>query len=386
MLAEVAQITFENVSDDNLPVETPHVTLQVNQRADLSLEILIIANSDRAVAQDVIIPAHQLPDANQMWQQLHVALGSAVRLGELSDVGQRSIWLHMKSLGKEIHDFFVTGSLRSASLEWQPGTVISIETNEKWIPWELVFDVDSGEFWGSKFIVARRPVVTGIEGFRPPTSRKQRAGEAIHIEKTVNVIGGGLPHDIADSARRLFAQAESGCAVSICEGADLTIADLETAFSDADLIHFTCHGHLEPLPCLQLGSQAPTAPLGILGCLQPSNICLFSIRPQSIVFANACSSVHMGTFLDRTRSFGWEFFLKGVDAYIGTLGMIPTKYAVAFAEAFYEQFLHGATAGAALQYAKANSAHNNPFWLLYCLYGDPFARRVAMRVDRHSEQ
>lgn len=95
----------------------------------------------------------------------------------------------------------------------------------------------------------------------------------------------------------------------------------------------------------------------------------------SIIFTNACTSAVITSFLGELRNFGWEFYKKGAAAYIGTLGLVPTEYAVAFAEAFYERLLAGYTVGESLHHARSTAKRENPFWLLYTLYGDPFTRK-----------
>jgi hypothetical protein len=112
-------------------------------------------------------------------------------------------------------------------------------------------------------------------------------------------------------------------------------------------------------------------------CLMVSSVQLLGDIRRSVVFANACGSARMASFLGEQRNFGWEFYKKGSAAYIGTLGLVPTEYAIEFAESFYGRLLDGATVGRALMDAKSLAPQSNPFWLLYCLYGDPFTRKTC---------
>ena len=75
-------------------------------------------------------------------------------------------------------------------------------------------------------------------------------------------------------------------------------------------------------------------------------------------------------------SFGWEFYRQGADVFIGTLGIVPAKYAVSFAKNVYKELLRKdvklTTIGQAVAKAKEVAAtEHNLFWLLYCIYGDP---------------
>ena len=93
------------------------------------------------------------------------------------------------------------------------------------------------------------------------------------------------------------------------------------------------------------------------------------------MFANACSSNTPVQTFREFSSFGWEFYRQGADVFIGTLGTVPTKHAVSFAENVYKELLHEnarLTIGQAVAKAKKVAAkEHNLFWLLYCIYGDP---------------
>jgi hypothetical protein len=137
-------------------------------------------------------------------------------------------------------------------------------------------------------------------------------------------------------------------------------------------VHFTCHGHTDPDHYLQLGTPFD----GLFARFAPDNVIRLPHLAGGVVFANACSSGAVTPFLGKLRSFGWEFYKKGAAAFIGTLGLVPVEDAMALAEHFYRKLLAGGTVGESLQIAKDSSDQSNPFWLLYALYGDPFARKV----------
>jgi hypothetical protein len=94
-----------------------------------------------------------------------------------------------------------------------------------------------------------------------------------------------------------------------------------------------------------------------------------------LFFANACSSTGTSLFVNEIKNFAWEFYKKGVAAFIGTLSLVPTLHAVPLAERFYEELLQGATIGKSFFYAKSKVEYKNPFWMFYTLYGDPFIRK-----------
>jgi len=99
------------------------------------------------------------------------------------------------------------------------------------------------------------------------------------------------------------------------------------------------------------------------------------LQPGSLVFANACSSAGVAVLFGSFNSFGWEFYLRGASVFVGTLGAVPTNYAIEYAENVYAPLFDSSgpiTIGQALAKAreKAERKHNI-FWLLYCIYGDP---------------
>jgi hypothetical protein len=146
--------------------------------------------------------------------------------------------------------------------------------------------------------------------------------------------------------------------------------DVFQSIIDAGLIHFTCHGHIKPRPCLQLAND-----LSQRHCLTLRDLKSFPPIPNSLIFANACFSASaVFSSLGVLCSFGWEFYEKNAKAYIGTLGHIPTEKAIDFAEKFYERLLNGESVGKSLHDVKSEIDRGNPFWLLYTLYGDPFAQ------------
>lgn len=257
--------------------------------------------------------------------------------------------------------------MREISQRWLEGSVICIGTNEEWIPWELIYDDDN--FWGRKFILCRRPKVSK-KRFSNSDKAVERSSSK-DLRKITNIIGGNLtPSKVVERIKTLFRLYQESVHIETMEKA--TTSEVLESIIDADLIHFTCHGHTNPC-YLQLGEH-----LCISYRLTLHNLETLSGLPNSIVFANSCSSATIEEFLEDLITFGWGFYKKGAAAYIGTLGLVPTEYAISFAEYFYEKLQAGCTVGESLRYAKLQSGGDNPFWLLYTLYGDPFSQKVVI--------
>jgi hypothetical protein len=145
------------------------------------------------------------------------------------------------------------------------------------------------------------------------------------------------------------------------------VAVLEAALPGADLLHCTCHGFLDPYILQVAANRRRTLNLS------PDAVQLLPLEPGSFVFANACASALPVLLFGRFTSFGWEFYRRGAEAFVGTLGAVPAGHAIAFAECVYEQMRCGKqTLGDALSSARRQAAQErNLFWLFYCVYGNP---------------
>lgn len=294
-------------------------------------------------------------------RQLNALLAEVVSQGNPSPEDQESTHINCQALGKSLFKALVPQPFADQAKKWAPGSTILISTNEQWIPWELMHD--GHDFWGHKFVLARYPRLCDRKRVTP--SGQSRQAVRCSVKRIVNVVGGNVPEVEAKRAASLFAGLPSSISVTILQ--QQPISALVKALNEAEVLHLTCHGLLEPHR-LQVASDRSR-----VNNLLPNTVQELPLGMGSMVFANACASaqpfVAFGTF----GSFGWEFYRQGVDVFIGTLGPVPTKYAVAFAEAVYEKLIaqHG-TVGEALLHARKEAAErNNLFWLLYCLFGDP---------------
>lgn len=376
-------VTYEHPDDQRILFSTQkqsNITIIVDWRRTLGNDreikyFTIDKNKHRwPIDYDSVIVEGGEERVKRLWKDLSDIVGELVQVS-VSGNRLKSIWLNLIALGKELGEVVIPPKLLSDSATWPEGSIIMVSTNEEWIPWELIYD--GNKFWGEKFVLARIPRIPGYGAFHASDEAVKR-NAPLRLSKIVNVIGGKLkPESILDQISCLFAniQAKSVRVESIERA---TLAELSQALEEADLIHFTCHGHTEP-PRFQLADNH-----SLMYCLTPINLKALPEMSDSIVFANTCSSAIITSFLGELRNFGWEFYKKGTAAYIGTLGLVPTVHAVAFAQEFYKWLLDDHTVGGALRYAKSQvEQEKNPFWLLYSLYGDPFARK-AITSQRQS--
>jgi hypothetical protein len=363
-----AQVTYEKIDDPVLFIvpAQPSVTVVAHWQEDRGLDYWIIEKDHLPDDGGFVSMASSKEAVDSFWKDMSSILEGSVQLAGLSESELRSIWLNIQCLGQELYEELLSSELRNHSAQWPTGSIVSVATNEKWIPWELIHDGD--DFWGSKFVLARVPKIPDRDAFLTSDEAVERYASP-HLHKIVNIIGGGLRLSVIEDIKSLFAESEAGILAEVVEKG--TLDEVLQAMADADLVHFTCHGHAEPHHCMQLADEHPSP----ISCLTPINIRNFPKITDSIVFANACKSTIPTSFLGELRSFGWEFYKKGAAAYIGTLGLVPTDCAVVFAKRFYEKLLAGYTVGESLHYARLTARQENPFWLLYTLVGDPYARK-----------
>jgi hypothetical protein len=367
------QVTLEATDEQALSKEQPDATIVVNWQKDKGIEYWVLEKHSRMPSDGGSVPATSVAGSEiEFWRHLCKLLGDAVQLSGLSENELNSLWQQITDLGKYLGEKLLSAELRNFSSTWLSGSIVTIATNEQWVPWELIYD--SNGFWGSRFILARNPKIPRHSSFSPSDKIVVRC-PSTHLRRIVNIIGGELqPSKTVEQVKKLFTPFVSN--IDYTDLVEVTLTEVMESVTDTDIIHFTCHGHITPHPYLQLAvGQSP------IRCLMPTNVQSLPLSDDSVIFANACTSAVIASFLGELHNFGWEFYKKGAAVYIGTLGLVPTEYAVTFAERFYEKLLNGGTVGESLYQAKLDIQRKNPFWLFYCLYGDPFTRKVAQHPN-----
>jgi CHAT domain len=309
--------------------------------------------------------------ALRYWNDLNHIFRDIIPTGNPSEERWENIRLALEGIGQSLFNELVPLELAECIRLWEPGLSISFSTAEEWIPWELMFDGEN--FLGDKFIIVRLPRLR--KSIRNRVTALKVDNSILHglkkVSRIVNVVGGNIrPHTATQRALVLFDSLENSIHIERIN--EQSLAVFKSALVDADILHFTCHGHHHPFHLLQNFSDVIP---------ESNNLCIHTVqrlalKHGSFVFANACTSSTPFQAFSEFTSFGLEFYLQGVDIFIGTLGIIPTEYAISFAENVYRELLQSnikITVGQAVANAKKMSKanKNNFFWLLYCIYGDP---------------
>jgi hypothetical protein len=276
---------------------------------------------------------------------------------------KKSELINLEGSGATLFETVIPDSIREKVKTWPDETWVNISTNEEWIPWELLYD--GRGFFGQRFMLFRLPVARQPNGNKPSSEIEQL--EPMPLRKIVHAIGGNLSAKQISVSKQLFDKVRVGVEIKLLH--EKPLANLIEEIIDADLIHLTCHGHLNPLRLQIFKDNNLSSNLKIDSFGSPN----FHIKAGCLVFANACNSavaeLQFGDFL----SFGWRFYLKGAAVFIGTLGTIPTEVALTFAEAFYSILARKKDENVwrAFHKAKGMSDEANPAHLLYCFYGNP---------------
>ncbi|MCP4405926.1 MAG: response regulator [bacterium] len=351
--------TLQNVSRFT-PVEKYIVHVSWIERLGKLLYTIYASDPDEYGEWETSSPTLK-DDIEEYLRELNAFLADIVVQGNPQEALWESMCFNLQSLGEHLFNTLIPSQVIERATTWKQGTTVIISTNEQWIPWELMFD--GQDFWGKKFILARYPRLSDrhdhAEENRPRTHRTKE------LLSMVNVVGGGIPQAEAHRVHDFFNQFSSSLIV-VKNLEHEPVVNLEKSLTGTELLHFTCHGHLEP-HLLQIAQDKSR-----IQNLLPQTISKLSLEPGCFVFANACSSTVPVVTFGRFHSFGWEFYRRGAGIFIGTLGAIPIKYAIPFAESIYQALFSSKTIGQAVAIAKEKAEkERNLFWLLYTIYGNP---------------
>lgn len=307
--------------------------------------------------------------AEDWLRELNAFLAEVVTRARPSADEWESMLLNLRAIGAQLYQDLVPTSITDRVATWVPGTSLVISTNEQWIPWELMYDGD--DFWGKKFLLTRLPRLSGdVQDVMMSPSRPTPESGRL-VRRIVNVVGGGVATE-TQRACHLFSGLSEEVKTEVLLEKPLEV--LRKTLPGADAVHFTCHGLTDP-HLLQIAKDRSRSQN-----LAPQSVPFLPLEPGCLVFANACASSVPAVTFGRFTNFGWEFYRRGAEVFIGTLGPIPTSYAIQFAETFYQHLLReegsaGCSVGEALAAARRDAENrSNLFWLLYCIYGNPDAR------------
>jgi len=312
-------------------------------------------------------PASFGPQEISQWCTTQAPLIRRMLENDLSADDLAGVLARLAAIGHKLFAQIAPPLLSTKLAELRDDSIVVVDSDADWIPWELLASDPRGELWGERYVLARAPVVAA-----PPNAVISPPGM---ISSTLNhallVVGDNIAQP-QNLARRTFGEMEKR-AVPLIESTWLRLC---SEVEGKDIVHFACHGRSDPNYYLSYGS-------GVGRRLEPNQVHALGLKWGATVFANACRSGTAELLLADFQSFGREFYYAGARPFIGTLGPVPEREAIDFAALFYRQFAFaGLPAGQAMRQARREAAKQfkKPIWLFYCLYGNPSVTKVWSAV------
>lgn len=266
-----------------------------------------------------------------------------------------SMWL--REAGVNLWDQMVPRAVKEQFWELRGDIkAFSIATDHDIIPWELLHPLSERDDAG--FLVEQFPVTRRVYG--------QARARALHLSDPGFVLAGQPPPEAVDEVTAINRLVTGGRLFNRRD-------DLATFIrsGDAGLLHFACHNTFDARGSSIAMLDGDFGPVHL-----SSAVTTRALRRRSpLVFFNACRSA--GAVYEYTRMVGWAgaFMRAGAGAFVGTLWAVPSGRARRFAEGFYGAFVEdGKTLGEATKLARLDiKKGDDPTWLAYTCYGDPYA-------------
>jgi hypothetical protein len=306
------------------------------------------------------VPSKLAYDPGPVVEQLIADLDSLAAGRSGYSAGQTRDYL--VNAGARLWQQLVPGQLREQFWDRQHRIrQLTILADKDAVPWELLYPMDPGHDAG--FLVEQFSVTRAIFGWRP--------GRTLRLQPARFVLPEGSLQEAAaevEAMRRLLDPDQAPGAV-ISELTPLT--DL-IGSGEFGLLHFACHNTYEPVggSSIRLGRVRFTPTLLEVAAIQKA---LQASAPT--VFINACRSAGLAATYNRLDGWASKFLEAGAAAFIGSLWAVSDGASREFAGELYRRLQHGSALGDAVFAARraAASMPDDPTWLAYTVYGDPWA-------------
>lgn len=234
------------------------------------------------------------------------------------------------------------------------------------LPWEYILRANAlNEGVSRKFIADTRSAVSWNQPWRPGEELKVLLIVPSYERGPFPPLPGAWVE--AQALQSLFEGVE-GVRLELLEGEGATRPAVRAALQTGrfNLVHFAGHAVFDPTDPVQSGLIcADGAPL------TATDLDDLLYVPE-LIFANAADSARLaGTPKAGTAGVAEAFLAAGAPNFIGITGIVSDSDAVAFAKAFYAEFLDGYPVGRALTMArKSLLARNSWGGFFYAHYGN----------------
>lgn len=346
-----------------LPVNAGLIDSYINgARADLMKVVMHEDPTGRYVFQrDIDIP----PEAQQKALQIMARAGALLmlRLFEGAGAGEDT-----RAVGRALRRLSTNPDIRLK---------IQVVAETLPMPWPLLYmgDVSGAEPLDWNNFLGMRHIIEQIPLQNPMAVMAPEIPSAPNLQVSLNFNAGidaAMGVDFVKSQRGFWKDRPG---VAVTDRA--TPADFISALNNRDtpdqILYLYCHAVSRGLT--EAGgpgasSLALTDELISLNDLDLSAPRAVRLSGQPLVFINACESAEMSpTFYD---GFAPYFMDKGARGVIGTECKTPALFARAWADRFFERFLHGEPLGEVVLGLRQEflKQHGNPLGLLYAVHCD----------------
>lgn len=340
--------------------------------ANIAIKLISSDSSENGLQRTQVISVDKQEILEELSERLQTFLGFLVQVEGLSGNRTQNALSQLRSIGIKLCDLLIPTEIANRIATWEEGCFIEVMTDEHWIPWDLFCSKKQKKFWGERFVLSRKTCIT-----------RQKLPRGIETRKIFNAVGGDLGDLDSTQAVDLF---QSSALLDVTQLKHFSCDKIIEALNSKpfDVLHITCHGRQRPFRLQTTLEDQWESALSVERIETE-----LELGSGCFVFANACNSAREVTGLfNEDTSFGHAFCKVGASAFLGTLGTVPTKYALELAPNIYADFLPRKdnnvnnletafnllkTIGYAFSEAKRKaSQQQNMFWLLYSMHGDFF--------------
>jgi len=269
---------------------------------------------------------------------------TAIRNGNMTEAVKAGKTLANVVLPKEIRDGLP-----------EENSNLLLSTNEHNIPWELLYDSEYNDFYGIKYAMGRRLIISGNAKFSDEVTNRRNC--LILTNPTED-----LPEAQKEAVKLMKFFRSCGFSCTLITGRQITSADIliQLCSGEFGIIHYSGHiGHDEKGSYLKLSGDdrfylKETAFIDDFG--------------QPFIFLNGCGG---GPEWGGSADIVTPLIYSGSGPILCAAMPVSDKGARELSESIMEKVLGGATFGDAVMETRREFKERGTDWMSFVLYGNP---------------
>jgi hypothetical protein len=347
-----------------LPIKTAELDLAAEAARKALLDVVETVHNGAYVFQDQI----DIPDEVR---------DSALRI--LADAGARlfqQLFLHPP---KDPNVWAIGEWLRGYAMTPGRQLTIQILAPDAQLPWGMLYlgdvsdetQLDWNNFLGMRHVVEQLPVQMCDGASDSQIHSDPELGVSLNVNLSIDP---SLPAPLVAGHLKRWtdtAAARSGLKLISRSTTTEVVRALADRHNDEQVIYFYCHataggqGNRDPDAAAIIMGRGDQITLAKLNLRAPTTT---ELAGHPLVFINACESADMSPLF--YNGFMPYFMDKGARGVIGTECKTPVLFAVKWADAFFSEFLDGATVGEIVLKLRQDllREHGNPLGLIYAVH------------------